>query len=223
MHTQEIILCLGKVPSDIVRRKRGSCLDITYLQLISSILETNSLKEASTILKVHENTLYRLLLKVFSNKDSKIPWRNYFLSLIGKRKCWRCDIVKKAEEFPENSTRIDYHCKECQAKEQTIRRNTLPEVRAEIAKRHYDTHKDEYISRNILYRTKRKTSTPTWANLDKIKEIYDLCPEGYQVDHIIPLQGKYVSGLHVETNLQYLSEYENKSKGNTWHCNSTIE
>jgi hypothetical protein len=55
---------------------------------------------------------------------------------------------------------------------------------------------------------------PKWANLKKIMEIYVNRPEGYHVDHIIPLRGKLVSGLHVESNLQYLPALENMKKHN---------
>lgn len=56
--------------------------------------------------------------------------------------------------------------------------------------------------------------TPSWADLDKIKEIYMNCPPGHHVDHIIPLRGKNISGLHVAENLQYLPANENISKNN---------
>ena len=57
---------------------------------------------------------------------------------------------------------------------------------------------------------------PKWANMKKIMEIYVNRPEGYHVDHIIPLRGKTVSGLHVESNLQYLPALENMKKHNTF-------
>lgn len=58
--------------------------------------------------------------------------------------------------------------------------------------------------------------TPAWSELDEIKEFYDACPPGHHVDHIIPLQGKTVSGLHVLSNLQYLPALENLMKGNRY-------
>lgn len=60
---------------------------------------------------------------------------------------------------------------------------------------------------------------PQWADMDAIREIYVNRPEGYHVDHIIPLRGKLVSGLHVEYNLQYLPAMENMRKHNTYEVN----
>ncbi len=48
----------------------------------------------------------------------------------------------------------------------------------------------------------------------EIEEIYSNRPEGMEVDHIIPRNGKIVSGLHVPWNLQYLSKSENNQKSN---------
>lgn len=56
--------------------------------------------------------------------------------------------------------------------------------------------------------------TPKWADTGKIKEFYKNCPPGMEVDHILPLCGKLVSGLHVHTNLQYLTKEENSRKCN---------
>ena len=56
--------------------------------------------------------------------------------------------------------------------------------------------------------------TPKWANIKAIRQFYINCPEGYEVDHIIPLRGINVRGLHVLNNLQYLTRAENVKKGN---------
>jgi hypothetical protein len=37
---------------------------------------------------------------------------------------------------------------------------------------------------------------------------------GQEIDHVIPLRGKLVSGLHIHTNFQFLTRSQNASKSN---------
>ena len=54
------------------------------------------------------------------------------------------------------------------------------------------------------------------AELAEVQGLYDFCRifKGFEVDHIVPLNGKTVSGLHVLANLRVLPVSENRSKGN---------
>jgi hypothetical protein len=68
-----------------------------------------------------------------------------------------------------------------------------------------------------LRRARLIHATPKWiTDKDKkeMQEIYKSCPKGYHVDHIVPLRGKNVCGLHVPNNLRVVSAYVNMSKGN---------
>lgn len=74
----------------------------------------------------------------------------------------------------------------------------------------------------VRYVTK-KSAIPPWADLDAIAAVYreaarlqELDGVPRHVDHIVPLRGKNVCGLHVETNLRILTASENLAKGSTF-------
>jgi hypothetical protein len=68
--------------------------------------------------------------------------------------------------------------------------------------------------RSTLRQKRLKQATPKWVDLSTIKEFYNNRPEGYHVDHIMPIKGKNFSGLNVLWNLQYLPAQENLKKSN---------
>ena len=65
------------------------------------------------------------------------------------------------------------------------------------------------------YRARRNKAIPPWVNKKDFVEIYQLAKSlGQVVDHIVPLKGKNVCGLHVPWNLQIISQSENSKKYN---------
>ena len=93
------------------------------------------------------------------------------------------------------------------------RNNNLDATRARAQdwkKKNPNRNKEHSMKRHAAL----KKAMPHWVDRKSIQNIYDECPVGMHVDHIVPLQGDNVSGLHVPWNLQYLSPFENVSKGN---------
>lgn len=85
----------------------------------------------------------------------------------------------------------------------------------EHSRNHYQRNRTSRIKYINAHRKGRlKAATPLWADKIAIHQFYVNCPDGFHVDHIIPLHGKLVSGLHVLENLQYLPAEENLRKGN---------
>jgi len=125
-------------------------------------------------------------------------------------KRWRESNYKKYLEREKKYKRKWYEANLRRARERvkSWKQNNAGMVNASIAKR----------------RAVKKNSFPSWADRSVINKVYadakglaELTGIKHNVDHIYPLQSEYMCGLHVETNLQILTQKENISKGNrTW-------
>jgi len=92
------------------------------------------------------------------------------------------------------------------------------------ALRHIKKHPEAYTARSVASVARRAKRVPQWLTPDDrwvMKEAYDLAKLRtrmfgfiWEVDHIIPLRGKTVSGLHVPTNLQVIPKIDNRNKRN---------
>lgn len=78
------------------------------------------------------------------------------------------------------------------------------------------TTNGQYINMSAakVYGRRRRQRPPLWADRNEIKKFYELRKPGHDVDHIVPLNGKYASGLHIAANLQYMPSRVNRKKQN---------
>jgi hypothetical protein len=98
------------------------------------------------------------------------------------------------------------------------------ERKKESRRRRYEKYRDKRNALQARRRAAKKQAIPAWSDLETIKQIYAEAAEltkstgiRHEVDHIYPLQSDYMCGLHVETNLQILTQSENAAKRNrTW-------
>lgn len=98
-----------------------------------------------------------------------------------------------------------------------------PTAVLESYKRYRERNRAEIRARLAASKDAREMRRVLWANQDSIVEIYrqaELMTRTtgrlYVVDHIIPLVGREVSGLHIETNLRVIEHHENAKKHNAW-------
>lgn len=74
--------------------------------------------------------------------------------------------------------------------------------------------------RSRRYTARKLEAAPSWLTIEHKTEMalmYDRAIKSrLNVDHIIPLQGKGVCGLHVPWNLQLLTASENREKSNSY-------
>jgi len=113
----------------------------------------------------------------------------------------RTDSYKERRRKQQNKLR-DSNLEKFRIKERETYARKSHQIKANIKARHAE------------YRTRKLQRTPKWADLEAIKQKYLTCPEGYHVDHVIPLCGKEVSGLHVANNLDHLPAIDNLKKSN---------
>ncbi len=68
--------------------------------------------------------------------------------------------------------------------------------------------------RNLAKEFRIQRAIPLWSISTFVNRFCAACPPGFHVDHIVPLRGEGVCGLHILENLQYLPAQENLSKSN---------
>lgn len=187
------------IDGDLVLKKKIRGLPgITASNLVEALVLNDTIESTAIYLNYTINPVKQcireILLphfpernKAFGKGGGVCSWRVELLSCIGYKMCHSCSTIKKYAEFINDVSKPDglgSRCKICE----TI--NTK-------AKKFYIAER-----------------TPGWSDLDAIAAIYNNCPKGFHVDHILPLRGKLVSGLHVPENLQYLTASCNLQKGN---------
>lgn len=125
---------------------------------------------------------------------------------------WRADNPGAFKAWSEKNPRDEYR-REWYAKN----REGQPERYAAWARANPDK-KNALIAKR---RAAQLNATPPWADLNAIQAFYTeaarLTKETgirHEVDHIVPLQGDQVCGLHHEGNLQILTRSENARKRN---------
>ena len=131
--------------------------------------------------------------------------------------------------FDEKAYRKEYNAKYYAEKKGEIKaykKKYYCENRDKILaqKREYgQRNKGKINALSVSKKARRIQRTPPWSNLQSIEEFYlkssalkESTGHEYHVDHIIPLNGERVSGLHVPANLQVLRAKDNLSKGNTF-------
>lgn len=110
---------------------------------------------------------------------------------------------KKPEYYSKKSTQWQLENKEqhLQNKRNSYARNSAKEISRVRRRQNKIKHGEMFMNQ---------------AEQAEVQGMYDFCKifKGFEVDHIIPLNGKSVSGLHVLGNLQVLPISVNRSKGN---------
>ena len=132
---------------------------------------------------------------------------------VNDRCCLRCDVTNKKSTTSEyKKSQYIKHKESILAQKREYRQANKGKINAKVAAR----------------KKAIKQRTPIWLtdiDFERIENGYKLAALltkltgiSYHVDHIIPLQGKFVSGLHVPDNLRAINGIENISKKNRFEA-----
>ena len=96
-----------------------------------------------------------------------------------------------------------------------------PEQAARYARSYYEKHAAEIKVKARARKRKVKHQTPSWASVKEMAKFYRLAERltrttgiEHHVDHIVPLFGGLVSGLHCQQNLRVVTAEVNLAKSN---------
>ena len=111
------------------------------------------------------------------------------------------------------------HCKKCRNSYRKTRPKSVNYKKTNLD--YYYRNKSKWTEAKAKRRAAKLSATVPWADYSKISFVYhcrdvlnNVTQGSWEVDHIVPLQGTTVCGLHIHQNLQLLSSTENRSKGN---------
>lgn len=163
----------------------------------------------------------------FKNNSDDIRIRNANWRKNNREKSNKSSYDYRKKNLEKTKQRQSEYRKNNKEKEQIrhriYRENNLEKEKLKIS--NWQKNNPDKVNAKTAKRTsKRLKACPKWLTEDHIKEIlnfYTLAKEltkqtglAHEVDHILPLQGKNISGLHVPWNLQVLPRSINRSKGN---------
>jgi hypothetical protein len=136
--------------------------------------------------------------------------------------CIQCHRVITKTRQAELRKNPDFVAKEVK-KVANWRKNNFAKYYANF-QNYCEQNRAKLANRTAKYRSKKLQRTPAWlTDVDKwmIEEAYELAALrtrmtgiAWHVDHVIPLQGEMVSGLHTPYNLQVIVGKINQSKSN---------
>lgn len=147
-----------------------------------------------------------------------------------EKHCHNCQTTKPISDFYKNKAKKDglqTQCKPCMKSRNKDWFDNNTDRHKELMRKNSIVNRHKYNARDAKRRAAELQATPSWADHEQIARIYKLRKKVsdktgviHHVDHIIPLQGKNVCGLHVENNLAVVPAKMNLSKSNKYEAAS---